>query len=193
MSKTVRFNLKNVHYALLTETVQSGQTVYSWGTPKHVPGAVSLDLSQEGEVTPFYADGVTYYRSIANNGYSGSLEMAKFPDEMMQDVWGDTLGTTSKVLTESANVQPKPFALLYQIDLDEMGGTPSDEYYVLYNVTGTRPNIGSATIEDAKEPQTQTSDIAAIPLGNGKVLARTTASTPTATKTGWFSSVFVEA
>ena len=184
----VRFNLKNVHYAVLTESVNtSGQTVYSWGTPKAVKGAVSLDLSQEGEISPFYADGITFYRSISNNGYSGSLEMARFSDEMMQDVWGDTLGSTSKVLTENATTAAKPFAMLYQID-----GDADEELYCLYNVIGTRPNVGSKTNEETKEPQTQTSDITAVPLGDGRVLARTTANTPSATKTGWFSTVFQE-
>ena len=185
----VRFNLKNVHYAILTETVNtSGQTAYSWGTPKAVKGAVSLDLSAEGETSPFHADGIIYYQSITNNGYSGSLEMARFTDEMLKDVWGDTLGSTSKVLTENATVDPKRFALLYQID-----GDADEEYYVLYNVSGTRPGIGSKTNEGTKEPQTQSSDIAAIPLGDGRVLARTTADTPSATKSGWFNTVFTEA
>ena len=184
----VRFNLKNVHYALLTETVNtSGQTVYSWGTPKAVKGAVSLDLSQEGEVSPFYADGIVFYRSISNNGYSGSLEMARFSDEMMKDVWGDTLGTTSKVLTENANTNAKAFALLFEVD-----GDADEEYYCLYNVKGTRPNIGSQTNEESKDPQTQSSDITAIPLADGRILARTTANTPTATKTAWWTTVFQE-
>lgn len=183
----VRFNLKNVHYSVLTETEQSGSVTYSYATPVAIKGAVSLDLAQEGEVSPFYADGVVFYRSVANNGYSGSLEMARFSDQMLQDVWGDTLGSTSKVLTEKANVQPKPFALLYQID-----GDADEEYYCLYNVIGTRPSIGSQTNEDTVEPQTQSSDISAIPLSDYRVLARTTASTPSATKTAWFTSVFQE-
>ena len=87
MENKVRFNLKNVHYAILTETVNTlGVTTYSWATPVAVKGAVSLDLSQEGEVSPFYADGITFYRSVSNNGYSGSLEMARYPDQMLQDV-----------------------------------------------------------------------------------------------------------
>lgn len=179
----VRFNLKNVHYAILT----NGSTP-AWSTPVSVPGAVSLDLSPEGEVSNFYADGIVYYRAVANNGYSGTLEMARIPDAMMKDVWGDTLGATSKVLTENANVEPKSFALLYQID-----GDADEEYYCLYNVGGQRPNIGSQTNEATKEPRTQSIDITAIPLSDGRVLARTTADTPTATKSGWFSSVFVEA
>ena len=188
MENKVRFNLKNVHYAILTETIGTGGAVTrSWGTPVHVPGAVSLDLAQEGEITPFYADGIVFYRSISNNGYAGSLEMARFLDQMLKDVWGDTEGATSKVLTENANVEPKQFALLYQID-----GDADNEYYCLYNVTGTRPNIGSQTNEATKEPRTQSSDISAIPLSDGRVLARTTADTPAATKAAWFTSVFEE-
>lgn len=184
----VRFNLKNVHYSVVTETVSTaGVVTYSFATPVAVKGAVSLDLSQEGETSPFYADGIVFYRSISNNGYSGTLEMARFSDKMMQEVWGDTLGTTSKVLTENATVQPKSFALLFQVD-----GDADEEYYCLYNVSGTRPSIGSQTNEETKEPQTQSSDIAAIPLADGRVLARTTADTPSATKSAWFTTVFQE-
>ena len=114
--------------------------------------------------------------------------MARIPDKMYQDVWGDTLGSTSKVITENANTEPKAFALLYQVD-----GDADNEYYCLYNVSGQRPGIGSTTNEETKEPQTQSFDISAIPLSDGRVFARTTADTPAATKTGWFSSVFQEA
>ena len=183
----VRFNLKNVHYAVLTETMTTSGMTYSWATPVHVSGAVSLDLSPEGDTSPFYADGIVFYQSIANQGYSGSLEMARISDTMLKDVWGLTLGSTSKVLTENANVNPKNFALLYQVD-----GDADNEYYCLYKVSGQRPAIGSETNEESKEPKTQTFDISAIPLADGRVLARTTADTPTATKTGWFTSVFQE-
>lgn len=184
----VQFNLKKVHYAILTTTVGTGGVITNtFGTPVHVPGAVSLSLEARGEVTPFYADGITYYQSIANNGYEGDLEMAKIPDAMLKDVWGLTAGTTSKVLTENAAVEPKPFALLFQID-----GDADEEYYVVYNCMGTRPAISSETNTDTKEPKTQTSSITASALSDGKVMARTTADSPSATKSGWFSSVFVE-
>lgn len=177
----VRFNIKNVHYAVLTTTGDSP----AWSTPVHVPGAVSLSLDQQGEVTPFYADGINYYQTVGNNGYSGDLEMARFPDQMMQDIWMYTLGETDKVLVENVNVEPAAFALLFQID-----GDADNEYYCLYNCRGTRPPIASTTNTDTKEPQTQASTISAAPLENGNVMARTTADTPTETKTGWFKSVF---
>lgn len=176
----VRFGLKNVYYAVISGT--------TYETPVSIPGAVNLDLDPVGEISKFYADDVVYYISNGNQGYEGSLEIARVPDAMLQDVWGYTIGTTSKVLTESANVEPKSFALLFQID-----GDSDNEDYVLYAVTAERPSIGSKTKEDAKEPVTQEFDISATPRTDGKVFARTTATTPTATKSSWFTSVFVEA
>lgn len=184
----VQFNLKNVHYSLVTETVSAGVTSYSYATPVAIPGAVTLTLDPVGDVTPFYADGLTYYQAVSNGGYSGDLEMARFPDKMLQEVWGFGLGTTSKVLTENASAQPKPFALLYQID-----GDSSEQLYCLYNCTGTRPGIGSTTKTETTEPQTQSSSITAAPRADGKVLARTTADTPTSTSGSWFTTVFEEA
>lgn len=179
----VQFGLKNVHYAVIT---YSGGTI-SYGTPKAVPGAVTLTLDAQGDVTPFYADNITYYQTIANNGYSGTLEMARFPDDMLEDVWGFTVGATSKVLTENASTEPKEFALLYQIS-----GDADEQYYALYRCTGTRPAAGGTTITGSKEPQTQSSTISALPTSAGLVMARTTADTPAATKTAWFNAVFVE-
>ena len=73
----VRFNLKNVYFSKLT-VGESGTPTYA--TPEHIPGAVSISMSPEGDTTPFYADGIQYYTSVANNGYSGDLEMALIPD-----------------------------------------------------------------------------------------------------------------
>lgn len=181
----VQFNLKNVHYAILSV---SEEGVPSWGTPVHVPGAVNLNLSPQGEATQFYADGIVYYSATGNGGYQGDLEMAKMIDQMLQDVWGFILGQESKVLTENTNVEAKSFALLFQID-----GDVDQEFYVLYNCTGTRPAIASTTNTNTKEPQTQSSTISAAALADGKLMARTTADTPANIKQGWFQSVYVDA
>jgi phi13 family phage major tail protein len=176
----VRFGLKKVHYSILSGT--------TYGTPVAVPGAVNLDLSPSGDIEKFYADDIAYYVSVANQGYEGSLEIAKIPDKMFEDVWGYTIGTTSKVLTESASAEPNPFALLFQI-----AGDQNEDDFVIYCCTASRPNIGSQTIEANKEPRTQSFDITAAPRADGKVCAKTTKDTPSGTKNSWFSSVFVEA
>lgn len=175
----VQFGLKNVHYAVYEEG--------TWATPVAVPGAVSLSLEAEGEVTPFYADNIVYFQTVADNGYTGDLEMARFSDQMLQDVWGYELTATDSVLIENSNVQPKAFALLFQVD-----GDSDNQYYCLYNCSGTRPGIGGETVTETKEPTVQTSSISAVPLENGKILARTTANTSEAVKTAWFDAVYQE-
>ena len=113
--------------------------------------------------------------------------MARFTDKMLQDVWGYEKGLTSNVLTEKSGVEPKPFALLFQID-----GDKDNERYLLYNVTGSRPSISANTNTDTKEPTTQTSNITAPPLPDNRVMARTTAETTGEIKNGWFNKVFEE-
>lgn len=179
----VRFGLKNVHYAVLTEG-----TTPSWGTPVAIPGAVSLDMTQEGGKENFYADNTTYYVAFSNNGYSGDLEVAKIPETMLSDIWGMT-ANTGGVINEYSNVEPKPFALLFQTDEDV-----GDTRVCLYRCFADRPNLGSATIEDTKTPQTQTISINAVPVINGtldgKVSARTGANVTTTIANAWFSAVY---
>ena len=42
----VKFNLKNVHVAKVTK---NSDGVYSYGTPRAVPGAVNLSMDAEGD------------------------------------------------------------------------------------------------------------------------------------------------
>lgn len=184
----VRFGLKNVYYALLTEAADSS-TNNSFGTPKAVPGAVSMTMDSNGTDGTFYADNVAYYKTFANNGYTGSLEMARITDEMLEDVWGMTV--ENGILTEKNNVQPKPFALMFQIS-----GDKNEELYVLYRVVPTsKPSMGSETVAEQVEPGKQTFDFQALPLVTGpsyqagKVFGRTVESTSTAIRTAWFTDV----
>lgn len=184
MSK-VRFGLKNVHYAVLSETESDGVISYTWGTPVAVRGAVSLALDESGDVNNFYADNMVYFASKGATSYSGDLEVAKVPDQMLKDVFGYAEDATSKVLVKSAQATAVRFALLYQID-----GDVENELYVMYNCTATAPNAGSATTTETTEPQTQTMSITAVPLADGSVFARTTADTPATVKNAWFDSVW---
>lgn len=177
----VQFNLRNVHYALLT----SDGDIPTWEKPVHVPGAVTLTLDPQGDITPFYADGIVYYQSVANNGYSGDLEMARFPDQMLKDIWGMEEVQEDHVLIENIKKEPKSFALLYQID-----GDKDNQCYCLYNCSGTRPGIGGSTNKETKDPETKTSSITAVSLENGNVLARTMSATPADVKKEWFNKVY---
>ncbi len=185
MANKVQFNLKNVHYAKLT--MSGGDP--TWATPVSVPGAITLSLDPKGQQTQLHADGITYYNAVANNGYSGSLEMARIPEQMLSDIWGMTVNSAG-VMVEDATTEPAEFALLYQID-----GDAEEEFYTLYRCSGSRPGIGSKTNTDSKEPQTQSIDIEAMPLIAStaalkyKVKANTTPTTSTGIRSSWFNSV----
>lgn len=56
----VKFNICNVHYALITVS-EEGEVTF--GTPVAMPGAVSLSLEPNGEPSNFYADGMPTIRS----------------------------------------------------------------------------------------------------------------------------------
>ena len=184
----VHFGLKNVHYALITYT----DGVPSWGTPVAVPGAVSLTLSKEGSDTDFYADDVKYFHLAGNNGYTGSLEMADFPVQMRKDLWNQEQSTTGKMLIEDVNAQPAEFALMFEIDGDQ-----SPDRYCFFRCQAARPDVASATKADTTEVQTQSCDLTVMPVIDptadspisGKVYYRTTADTPSATYTGFYSAV----
>lgn len=179
----VKFNIKNVHIApMLTQ----GENP-TWGNPIKIPGAVTFSLEPQGEVSPFYADGIVYYQSSANNGYAGDLEVANFPVEILKSIYKMHEAETSKVLVENANAEPVPFALLFEEDGDVKGTK-----YVLYNCTATRPNHTFSTVTETKTPQTQTINVTAAPLENGDVLAMTGEETPDAVKASWYIEVYRE-
>ena len=179
----VQFGLKNCYYAVMTPG-----TTPTFATPVKIPGGVNLNLNASGEISKFYADNMIYFQSDDHAGYDGSIEFARIPDVMRKDVFGMTEGSTSHVLTEKSSDSTKPIALLFQIDGDDQ-----EELYVLYNVACSRPGIASGTIQGTKEPVTASINISAAPLPNGKIFARTTGSTATTVRSGWFSAVWQEA
>ena len=73
----VKFGLKNCHYA--KATLDPDTNAVTFGTPVAIPGAVNLSLDPEGDTEPFYADDMVYYTTVANNGYSGDLEIMATP------------------------------------------------------------------------------------------------------------------
>lgn len=185
----VRFGLSKLYYAVLTE----GST-NAWATPVAIPGAVRMDISNNGTDNTFYADNVAYFKSSANNGYTGSLEVVQIPDQMLTDVWGMTLNNDGVVI-EKTGVQPKPFALIFQVGTDDV-----DELNLFYRVVPTSKPISSpATTEDTVEPFTTTFDFEALPLVSGAaaqqglIKAKTTPTTDQTTTAAWFTTVYVPA
>ena len=74
MSNKVKYNLKNVHAAVLTEEVVEGVTEYSYATPKAIPGAVSINLDAEGD-SSVVAEHIRRLRAkLAKHGEESHIE-----------------------------------------------------------------------------------------------------------------------
>lgn len=100
MGNKVKYNLKNVHAAKLTRSEDGS---FTYAKPKAIPGAVSISLDAEGDSSPFYADGIVYFRSTANNGYSGDLEIALIPEWFRTEILKEELDNNG-VLIENATI-----------------------------------------------------------------------------------------
>ena len=183
MGNKVKYNLKNVHAAKLTKT-EDGK--YTYATPQPIPGAVSISLDAEGDSSPFYADGIVYFRSTANNGYSGDLEIALIPEWFRTDILKETLDKNGVLIESSKVTEMEKFALLFEFD-----GDVRCIRHVLYNCTTSRPSIESETKEDTIEPGTEKLSLTADPREDGLVKSRTGDSTSEATYNDWYKQVYI--
>lgn len=181
----VHYDLVDVHVASLTLDLETGTV--SFGTPKALLGSISMDLSAQGEQVKLRADGMDYYVTNSNNGYSGNLNLAMVPDWFRQEYLGDTLSEKDKVLVENSQVEAKPFALLYGFK-----GDAKNRRHVMYNCTANRPNIKGENKDNQKQPDTETLPLTSVPLPDGKVKASTTAETPQAVYENWTKAVWVK-
>ncbi len=186
MANKVKYNLKNVHAAKLTETVIGGETQYSYADPKAIPGAVSISLDAEGDTSPFYADGIVYFRSVANNGYSGDLEMALIPEWFRTEILQEELDSNGVLVEKNNHTESVKFALLFEFD-----GDARSIRHVMYNCTASRPSIESETKEESIEPGTETLSLTADPREDGLVKSRTGDSTSAETYANWYKSVYL--
>lgn len=129
-----------------------------------MPGAVSLTAEPEGETTPFYADNIQYYVAVSNNGYTGDLEIAMTPQEFLTTILGQTVDTNGAVFESSDDTNAR-FALMGEIE-----GDAKKRRFVYYDCTATRPSAEMNTIEDTKEPQTDTISITMTPRSSDHVI-----------------------
>jgi len=150
----IKYNLKNVHIWPVTKQNENGSVEYAEEAIKW-PGAVSIALDPQGELSPFYADGIEYYTSNGNNGYSGPFVSAMVPDEVAEKINGDVVDKNGAMI-ENADAPVVYFAMAFEFD-----GDTSGRRHVLYKCSLTRPRIESQTKEDRIEPVTDETTITA--------------------------------
>ena len=163
-----------------------GVASFTYAKPKAIPGAVSISLDAEGEFSPFYADGIVYFRSVTNNGYSGDLEIALIPEWFRTEILQEALDDKGVLVENSGVGESVKFALLFEFDGDQ-----KHIRHVLYNCSASRPGIEGKTNEDSKEVQTETLTVKATPLANGVVTAKTGNTTDATVYANWYKAVYL--
>lgn len=163
----IKYGLKNVKYAVQTETITEGVLTISYGPYVPILGAVTMTNAPVGELVEFYADDVVYWSENTNNGYDGSLEIASLPDAFRTDVLDEKLDANG-ALIENTNAKVKKIALAFEFD-----GDVKKTRHVMYSVSVARPNVDGNTKTNTKTPQTESFAYQARPrVDNGNIKAK---------------------
>ena len=162
----ITFGLKNVHVFKIESTSEAGVPTYAT-TPIRLMGAVNLSMSASGDSSDFWADDVDYYKTVANNGYDGSLEVAMVGDDFFTDIMGEVV-SQSGTRFENSDVQPAEFAMSF-----EFSGDIKHTRHCFLRCKASRPDVASQTKEASITPQTQTLNLTAMArLDNNMVKAK---------------------
>ena len=153
MANKVEFGISNLYFC--TYTVGTGGTV-TLGTPIAVPGAVSMELEPEGDDYTFYADNTAYWSQFADNGFSGSIEVAMFPDNFKTTFLG-YVSLTDGGLAQLKGATKPNVAIMFQSQ-----GDAEARRGILYNVALGNITRSYNTTEENVEVDTETIDITVI-------------------------------
>lgn len=187
MANKIKYGIKNVYYAVGTPTTSGAMT---YATPVALPGAVNISLDAQGDNVTFYADNIAYWVGNGNNGYSGTLELARIPDSFKTDVLG-MIKDGKDVLVENMNAPIVHFALLFQFE-----GDVKATKHIMYNCTCSRASEAGSTKNESIEPQTETLNIEAksvysANLDKDIVKAEANEGSDATTYNGWTSAVYM--
>lgn len=187
MANKIKYGIKNVYYAVGTPNTSGAMT---YATPVALPGAVNISLDAQGDNVTFYADNIAYWVGNGNNGYSGTLELARIPDSFKTDVLG-MIKDGKDVLVENMNAPIVHFALLFQFE-----GDVKATKHIMYNCTCSRASEAGSTKNESIEPQTETLNIEAksvysANLDKDIVKAEANEGSDSTTYNGWTSSVYM--
>ena len=143
----VEFGTKLFHIGTYT-TDEAGAAVL--GDPMHVPGMRALTLEAESEETKFFADDVVYYSQNNDNGLTGELGMALFPDEFKTTFLNYANTSDGGV----AQVKSKPSKQVYIIF--QGSGDKHNRRHILFNVSLGAITREHKTIEESVEVEEET-------------------------------------
>lgn len=146
------YGFENVHIAF------EGSTAGTYGETIHIPGAVNFSTTTASNKVNFPADNIRYFTLESNNGYTGTLEMALFPNEVLAEMLGWMIDSNG-MLVEVADAKPKKFALM-----GEVKGDVRNRRFVYYDVMALRPNEEAETQDETIDPKTLSLPVEITPI-----------------------------
>ena len=147
MANKVEFGISELHVG--TYTVDDQGTV-TLGTPYHQAGAVSFSPEEQSEQNNFYADNILYWSGYSGGSIEGDLEVAMFDDAFKTQFLGYVTLTNGGLANVKNATKPNVY-IAFQVE-----GDAESRRVILYNCTLGASTREYATIEESKEPVTET-------------------------------------
>ena len=147
MANKVEFGISELHVG--TYTVD-GQGTVTLGTPYHQAGAVSFSPEEQSEQNNFYADNILYWSGYSGGSIEGDLEVAMFDDAFKTQFLGYVTLTNGGLANVKNATKPNVY-IAFQVEGDD-----ESRRVILYNCTLGAITREYATIEESKEPVTET-------------------------------------
>jgi len=147
MANRVEFGISELHVG--TYTV-SDQNVVTLGTPYAQKGAVSFSPEEQQEQNVFYADNSAYWSGYSGGTLEGDLEVAKFDDAFKTQFLGYAALTNGGLANVKNATKPNVY-IAFQVE-----GDAESRRVILYNCSLGGINREYNTIEESKEPTTET-------------------------------------
>lgn len=152
MANKVEFGISELHVGTYTE---SGGTV-TLGTPYAQKGAVSFSPEVQSDKNDFYADNIVYWSGYSGGSIEGDLEVAMFDDKFKTDFLGYVTLTNGGLAAVKNPTKPNVY-IAFQVEGDD-----ESRRVIFYNCTLGEITRSYNTIEETKEPTTETLPITCI-------------------------------
>ena len=151
MANKVEFGISNLYVG--TYSVSTTGTV-TMGTPYHQAGAISFSPEEQSEASKFYADNVVYWSGYTGGSFEGDLEVAKFDDAFKTQFLGYVQKASDGGLAVVKNAVKPNVYIAFQVE-----GDAESRRCIMYNCSLGGITREYSTIEDSKEPATETINV----------------------------------
>lgn len=152
MANKVEFGISQLHVG----TYEDNNGTITLGTPYHQKGAVSFSPEEQSEQNNFYADNIVYWSGYSGGTLEGDLEVAMFDDAFKTQFLGYKALTNGGLANVKNPTKPSVY-IAFQVEGDD-----ESRRVILYNCSLGGITRSYNTIEESKEPTTETLPITCV-------------------------------